>query len=90
MTAGIIAASLGELLRRYKTRERITSAEMARRLGVTKSAADRLLQDRMPDPGITLAEQIATLIHEDLTTVAAAARVSQQLQQKERELAEAS
>ena len=88
MTATMIPASLGELLRRYKTRKRITSAELARRLELTKSMTDRLLQDRAPDPGILLAGRVATLLREDLATIAAAATVSQHLQQKE--LSEAS
>ena len=90
MTAAMTPASLGELLRRYKTRERITSTELAARLGVNKSVVDRLLQDRVPNPGLVLAEQIATLIGEDLAVVATAVRVSRAVRQKEKELVEAS
>ncbi len=88
MTAEDIAASLGDLLRRYKTRERIATPELATRLGVSKSMADRLLQDRLPDPSVALAEQIATLIGVDLAAIAAACRVSRGM--REKELVEAS
>ena len=83
MTAEDIAASLGDLLRRYKTRERIATPELAARLGVSKSMADRLLQDRLPDPSVALADQIATLISVDLPVIAAACRISRDVRQKE-------
>ena len=88
MTAENITASLGNLLARYKKRERITTPELAARLGVSKSMADRLLQDRLPDPSVALAEEIATLIDVDLTAIAAACRVSRTM--REKELVEAS
>ena len=88
MTAENITASLGNLLARYKKRERITTPKLAARLGVSKSMADRLLQDRLPDPSVALAEQIATLIDVDLTAIAAACRVSRSI--REKELVEAS
>lgn len=83
MTAAHITASLGDLLRRYKTRERIRTPELAERLGVSKSAADRLVQDRLADISLPLAERVATLLEVELTDVSAAYRVSLELMREE-------
>ena len=83
MTACAIPVSLGELLARHKRRTRVTSAALAQQLGVSKGTADRLLQNRMADPGITLVEAIATLLGTDLATIVSAVHASRQLQQEE-------
>ena len=89
MTAANLTASLGDLLRRYKMCERIKTPELAERLGVSRSMADRLVQDRLPDLSLPLAERIATLMGMELTDVSAAYRVSMELMKKA-ELVEAS
>lgn len=82
MTAANLTASLGDLLRRYKSYERITSLELAERLNVSKGTADRLLQDRLPDLSLPLAECIASLMGMELADVSVAYRVSAEVMKR--------
>lgn len=82
MLARHLTASLGDLLRRYKAREGITTPELAARLEISRSMADRLIQDRLPDISLPLATRISTLMEISLTDVSVAYQVSEELMRK--------
>lgn len=83
MRAISIGPTLGELLRRYKARQRITTPDLAEQLGASRAMTERLVRDRADYLDIHLAERISTALELDVRDVAAAHRASLELKEQE-------